>query len=198
MVRKIKEYKQNQLNLMLVSDQEVSSKNPKYFENGFEQSDAFMKNMSEATLINYVRHMQNKLKEGNIDANLVNQKVTSRRIANNIIRMREKFSIYDKDTECPSRKFMILDKDLRFQFKRRSIDFITTKELKSRFADGKLLKIHDKNIIEVVPHDVKIKEPTTRKFKNFELDYQALKLPAYAHANLLRPNHFKHNLSTEL
>ena len=194
MVRKIKEYKQNQRNLILMSEQEFSSKNPKYFE----QSEGLLKNTSEANLINYVRHMQSQLKDGCIDQNVVNQKVTSRRIANNIIRMRENFSIYDKDTECPSRKFMILDNNLRFQFKRRSIDFVTTKDLKSRFADGKLLKIHDTNIIEVIPHDVKIKEPTPKEFKHFELDQKALKLPAYAHANLVKPNHFRRNLSTDL
>ena len=71
--------------------------------------------------------------------------------------MREKFSISDNDTECPKRKIISVDSGMRFAFKRRSVDYITTAELRQKLEEGRLVKALGGDILEVGHQDFKIK-----------------------------------------
>ena len=69
---KIKEYKQN-------------LRNP--FSSMYDKANplTMFKNVTQKNLLSYVRKMQVKLRKGELDDQLSNQNVTSKRLANNII-----------------------------------------------------------------------------------------------------------------
>jgi len=193
MVKNVAEYKKSQNNSHLTPlhknvinrIQMTSSRNPHIDKKFKLNTNSLLKGISEKNLLSYVRRVRDKMQEGTIDNSKFATVSTSRGIANNIVRMREKFSILDKNTEGPTRKIIILDDNMRFNFKRRSMDFVTTKQLKSKMTNGKTFKIHDTNIVEIDHNDYVIRGPAPKEDINYKLDPEKYKIPHHPHMELL-------------
>lgn len=142
MLLKIKAYKQN-------------LKNP--FSSLYETKSPseMLKNVTEKNLLTYVRKMQSKLRNGEIDSDVINQKICSKRLAQNIISIREKFSLGDA-LEAPTRKIISVDENMKFTFKRRSVDVVSIKELKKKAIEGRLVKVLGDGIFEVGHQDFQV------------------------------------------
>lgn len=158
--------------------------------------DVLVRQATEENLLSYVRRKYTNL--NNDPTKLEETKVRSKKIANNLYRMREKFSLVDSDDQCPIRKFVFVDPKLKFSFKRRSVDFTSANDLKKKVTQGKLFKIHEDYIFETGHQDFKLNTPISKELELFKVEDKDIKLPTDPNLKLVQSHHFLKSLTQKL